>query len=424
MNMNRAFSGVAAVLLLVGALTPLTALADEAPSLALEPHCAEQDRSACPFFAVADAEHMATNSMAGGDLLDIDVVLTHDAAQKIRTIRSWLKYDPQALEVRSVELAAALAEPIPDEQSFDATLGLVKIGGGTTGDLPGGRVALARVTFRVIDSSKNTEISFSGFQPDGLGQTAINTSSEMVHHDGGLSEPPCIGGLICQKKMVALLVIQPSALSILLAPPVDAAAPPMDAPPADPPAEMNQPPPAQANPTPDPSAASSFSLLQIQGLRITSHESSIFLGWQELRSSELAGYNVYYGTVSGKYMQRRSIPSASTSLVLRDLEPGTTYFASVRGFNANNQESVFSQEVSVTVGNPESSSSPLIAEAQTETPAIEGNPIEKHGGTEINGSTGSGDSIFVFAALSALIGTGFALSRQCALSSSLLRRAY
>ena len=146
-------------------------------------------------------------------------------------------------------------------------------------------------------------------------------------------------------------------------------------------------------------------------LRITSRDSSIFLGWQPLKSSELAGYNVYFSTVSGKYIQRRSIAATASSLVLRDLEPGTTYYVAVRAFNTQNVESVFSQEVSVTVGKPETASAPLTGKL-VETLPVQGNPVEKRGGTQINGTTGVSENMLWLLMLSAIIGTAFAARRQ------------
>ena len=160
--------------------------------------------------------------------------------------------------------------------------------------------------------------------------------------------------------------------------------------------------------------ASSFGLLQVQNVRVTSRDSSIFLGWQPLQSSALAGYNVYYGTVSGRYIQRRSVPANTSSLVIRDLEPGTMYFFAVRGYDANDLETVFSQEVSVTVGSPESSSAPLVGGIPDVQTAPQ-NLIKSRGGTEVNGTTGTSDTLIVFAVLCAFIGTAFAAHRQYAL---------
>lgn len=116
-----------------------------------------------------------------------------------------------------------------------------------------------------------------------------------------------------------------------------------------------------------------FNLLQVLGLRVTTDGSSVFLVWDHLPSSELAGYNVYYGTVSGQYIQRRSVDKAANSLTIRALPVGTTYYFAVRAVNAAGEETVFSQEVGVSVGNPRTSTAPFNASTlTTKTPSTGG----------------------------------------------------
>ena len=66
-------------------------------SLSLAPHCTIADRSACPAFSVADGTHLTTATLAAGDILDIDVVVTGPQYAEVETIESWLKYDPTIL---------------------------------------------------------------------------------------------------------------------------------------------------------------------------------------------------------------------------------------------------------------------------------------------------------------------------------------
>lgn len=406
----------------------IPAYAEEANEirLVLEPHCAQENRSECPVFDVLDPEHLSTGTLKAGDILDIDVVLLGASGEAVTTIRSWLSYDSESLDVRSVTLSPVFTEPIPGEQSADATQSVVKIGG-NTGDIRSDRTAIARVTFQVKTTGKNSIVSFSNYRDDGMGQTAVRGESTLNDKKGGLKPPPCLDELICRRDIVSLLHLEPSALAVIIEPLREAAvsdpivATTVSA--AEPesivvPVLGNQDAPQPETAIEPANNQSSFSLLQVQNLRVTSRDSSIFLGWQPLQSSALRGYNVYYGTVSGRYIQRRTIPSTASSLVLRDLEPGTTYFIAVRGFNAENEETAFSQEVSVTVGDPESSTAPLIAELMETQPEPE-NIVDSLGGTEINGNTGVSTTIFILALLCALIGTGFAAHRQCMLASLL-----
>ncbi len=425
----RTISAFIAALLSIGMLAPAALAADDI-TFVLEPHCASVDRSQCPQFEVKDAGHLATAKLNAGDVLDIDVVMTNAKDRGVTTIRSWLKYDPQVLESRSVELTSIIAEPIPGEQAADAVAGFIKIGGTAAKTISSNRISVARVTFRVVSTVADTEISFQNYLPDGKGETAINAITQKDGSSHGLTLPPCFGNILCPKDKpitTPQLISVPSPLTVVLTVPTpivntavaadltssqassgmssSATTDTMQAPVAG----------TSSSAMTTAGAASSFTLLQVQGVRVTSRDQSIFLSWLPLKSSELAGYNVYYGTVSGKYIQRRSIPGTSTSLALRDLEKGITYFMAIRAFNAANQETVFSREVSVTVGNPDSSSSPLTA-AIEQLPLPDGNPIETHGGQDIKGTTGPSDIILVFILLSAVCGTAFAAHRQMTLS--------
>lgn len=412
-----------AVLLLVGLRLvsfSVSAFAQEADqiSLVLEPHCSSEDKTECPAFEVLDAQHLATGSMRAGDILDIDIVLLHGKGKGMTTVRSWLSYDPDSLDVRNVSLSPVLAEPIPGEQSADPAQKVVKIGGDTT-EIRSDREVIARVTFQVKTSAKNSVISFSNYREDGMGQTAVRGESRLNDKNGGLPPPPCLDELICRKEIVSLLKVEPSALAVLVESTMESIPDSLIA--SAQTIENTEPIviPVLGSTDPAPSqpeailgnGPSSFSLLQVQNLRVTSRDSSIFLGWQPLKSSALAGYNVYYSTVSGRYIRRRSIPAESSSLVIRDLDPGTTTFIAVRGYNAENKETVFSQEVSVTVGDPESSTAPLIAELMETQPAPE-NLVENRGGKEINGESGVSSTFFILALVCALIGTMFAAHRQ------------
>lgn len=419
---DRTFSGLAALLLSISILLPSTALAqDGGISLELAPHCTSSDRSTCPRFETLDASHLKTPLLKAGDILDIDVVLAGAAGKDAQTVRSFLTYDTKVLEARSVELTDAIQAPSPGEQTIVKSTGVVKIGGELkTADYD--RIAIARVTFRVLSAGTNTTVAFQNFRDDGAGQTSVNGKLQVQEKESkGLALPPCTSALVgCRGTPTPLLTTEPSKLIATLAetPPAQAPAAPFAASvlfPADStsPTTLAQL-PAATNPAPLAGQGSStFSLLQVQNVRVTTRDTQIFLGWDQLQSAELAGYNVYYGTVSGKYIQRRSIPSSASSLVLRDLEPGSTYFLAVRAYSNKDQETVFSQEVSIAVGKPETSSSPLTV-TQESLPPPE-NTITSHRGTGLSGTTGTSDTIIILAVASAVIGTAFAFLRQVSL---------
>ncbi len=169
---------------------------------------------------------------------------------------------------------------------------------------------------------------------------------------------------------------------------------------------------ALASSTPqDDEERTAFSLLQVRNVRVTTEGSAVYMGWDPLQSSQLAGYNVYYGTTSGRYIQRKSTDAETSSLTVRSLPVGTTYYFAVRAVNQENKESAFSQEVSVTVGDPSSSTAPLVAGSLGSNP-LEGSVGETGGQVPVPGETGTSSTIAFFLILSAVIGTVIASRRQ------------
>lgn len=65
--------------------------------------------------------------------------------------------------------------------------------------------------------------------------------------------------------------------------------------------------------------------------------------------TNLAGYDIHYGTVSGRYTQTIAVSNPGiATYVVQNLAPGTYYFA-VAAVNASGTESPLSSEVSATV---------------------------------------------------------------------------
>ena len=87
----------------------------------------------------------------------------------------------------------------------------------------------------------------------------------------------------------------------------------------------------------------------------------VTLAWDPNTESDLAGYKVYYGTVSGAYGTVISI-GTQTTYTVTGLPAGTFYFA-VTAYNTSGLESGFSNEVSATVsGTPGTSACDLNAD--------------------------------------------------------------
>ncbi|MBU0458670.1 fibronectin type III domain-containing protein [Patescibacteria group bacterium] len=165
----------------------------------------------------------------------------------------------------------------------------------------------------------------------------------------------------------------------------------------------------------DPQDQTAFSILQVQNLRVTTKENQVFLGWDPLQSSQLKAYNIYYGTTQGQYIQRKTVEGTMQNLMIRNMPEGTTYYFAIRAISLMDEESAYSNEVYVTVGNPASSSSPLTADMGDGFPDST-NPIQE--GVYVPGATGIPSPLAFLIFASAIIGTVFASRRQFAATSS------
>ncbi|PIQ76640.1 hypothetical protein COU78_05080 [Candidatus Peregrinibacteria bacterium CG10_big_fil_rev_8_21_14_0_10_49_24] len=164
---------------------------------------------------------------------------------------------------------------------------------------------------------------------------------------------------------------------------------------------------------PAPEDRTPFSLLQVRNVRTTTEGSSILLAWDKLNSSSLKAYNIYYGTTTGRYIQRKTVDKELNSLILRALPVGTTYYIAVRAANAQDEESAFSQEVAVEVGNPGSSTAPLVENQVIVAPGVPNELIpEVNGQQVVPGETGTSSTIALLFILCAGMGTLLASRRQ------------
>lgn len=374
----------------------------------------------CPSFHVEDPETLRTNELRLGDTLAIDIIIDNPSRQPVNYIRSWLSYDPVLLEGISIEVKDAFPSVTPGEADFDVESGYAMIeASNDAGDANTVQyIRAATITFRVIGTSDaGTPITFYDVQPSGHTSVATNESG---NDEEILSTLPGSVKVIfaaesesattdeadteaeeeTNEGFDSLFDDQPSKLA------------PEPAPPVDPPAPAPEP-----DPTPQRTA---FSLLQVRNLRLTTDGSSLFIGWDALNHQDLKAYNIYYGTTSGRYIQRKTIAGDITSLVLRALPIGETYYVAIRAVSHSDEESAFSQEASVEIGKPNSSTAPLIL-GSLGLPGPNGvNPVQGsvNDNGVVPGATGTSSIVAWLFILSAFIGTGIAFRRQSVLHTS------
>ena len=412
----------------------------------------ENDR--CREFAIENPQMMKTDPLSEGDTLDMDLIIRNPGKKRIKRVRAWLAYDPNVLEGKTVTVNESLFPAVtPGESDFSGKEGYVKIEASTqdpdktTGEellvarieftvhkvLAGGTVigfhdvqsdghtlliedangeersaleqepgVLVVVTVQEEEpgndegtADRDTESSGSGSSsaPDGRASSSAATTEteEEIGTGGEVSGVNRTNGEDCNEDAQCASGLCGSGICI---------------------------PKLSTGSTGTGSSAArakrtAFSLLQVRNVSITTEGSSLFVAWDELKSSELKAYNVYYGTTSGQYIQRKTVGKSEISLTIRALPADTTYYVAVRAVNHADEESAFSQEVAVTVGDPASSTAPLaIGTGDALQRPLVGTVTDGNGGTIVPGETGLPTVLAILLIASAAVGTAVASRRQ------------
>lgn len=425
----------------------------------------------CGSFDVQDAQTLKTTSLREGDILDIDVIVNNPGLQNIAHVRTWISYDPNILEGQLLTIDGRFPLVTPTEKDFFPEEGYAKIEASTSDAAPADAVvAVARMQFKVKKAAAvGTPIGFHDAQPGGHtfvmtkegsgesyilkeepgvllvvfqgGDASVSSASQAgadVPADDTQAATPgpdvnplgggtasaassvtpastktpkggscvqnqecetglCIGGMCVEAGSVAnggACMVDEQCSSGLCGGGICVAS-------------LNE---IRQGDAVSPQRTA-FALLQVQNLRITTEGSSVFLAWDHLRSSALQSYNVYYGTTSGRYIQRKTISKDDNSIRIRSLPTGVAYYFAVRAVSVQSEESAFSREVSVTVGNPSTATMPLSLETITPAP---NNPLDGRvdNTNSVPGQTGISSFMVLVLIGSAIAGTLLASRRQ------------
>lgn len=369
----------------------------------------EEDGTVCSDFTVLNPGTLQTPVLKAGDKLTVIVKIANPTKAPVIRARAWLIYDPAVLEGAVVGINSAFSIVTPGEESFYPAEGYVKIGASAEKGITKEEIILARVVFTVKPGqASSTVLSYydHGATPD--------SRTSIVKTANGVEEPILNG--------------TPGSLMVRLTPetPMQTVTTQTASAPSSQPAVPSAPGSAsssgKAKQELKPAAAQTttangsaiFPEYRVENLRVTTQGTAAYLGWDILPSAELAGYNVYYGATSGQYLQRKTIDKSETTLAIRGLPEGSTYYFAVRGVNAAGVETEFSDEVSVVIGRAETSTSPLSASM---IPVVGGKrPEVKTDGT-VKGDTGAATTVAVVLAACALAGTLAAARKQYAFST-------
>lgn len=385
----------------------------------MRPHCVS---GACRDFPLYDETSAITQGLKSGDTLELDIVITNPSRQPIQSIQSWLEYDETVLKGVDVRIADTFPLVAPGEQSFDASQGIVKLGASNvTGGVSEYEFSFARVTFQVISQKGTipaTQSSSAGAEP----VPARPAGGRLRFHEFSLlgQEGKTKVLIVEEGRTTSVLRTRPNDLLLYFGvgepptkipqptlPPVTQ--PPVSQPPVTLPPGTIPPGTPLIVPLPD----DGFGRLQPTVLRVTTEKDKVYLLWVKVDDPRVTGYNIYYGTVSGKYIQRRTVAADSTGVTIRSLPVGKRYFFALTAFNALEQESEFSYEVAVVVGDPASSTAPFDISGIPERPP-ELPPVSQNGG--VPGESGL-PLIAIVAALAIAFGASYLWLRSTSRAS-------
>lgn len=432
------------------------------PFFLLRPHCTADDQLTCTPFNTTSPKTMETDTMNVGDTLDVDLILQNGPSDAIQSVRAWLQYDPAVLEGTNIIIGDTFPTTTPGEANFDADRGYAMIQAGSETPSTDPTINVAELTFTVksIPVGGRSVLSFYDQGSDTPHTAVYNGSSTQQNllttapasltiimegaptgseqsaasSDTSSSESVPVDPLPVEASSESVAAAENDSTSSSEAVSSEQAAESSDASSLLGDATSSE----QVEPAPDaassqsslhqaPSSASGsthaagrsvFVLLQVQNLRITTEGSSLYVAWDPLASPVLQGYNIYYGTQPGRYIQRRTVRPEETSTAVRSLVEGTTYYVAIRGLGNSGEETAFSQEVAVKIGNPRTSTAPLYLKSTDQGPQGE-NPLEAHTSTSttVPGESGLPSTVTLLLAASAAIGMLFAFRRQLSIPS-------
>lgn len=76
---------------------------------------------------------------------------------------------------------------------------------------------------------------------------------------------------------------------------------------------------------------------------------TVKVSWNANTESDLAGYKIYYGTVSGTYGDPIDVGNVTEDLITITPETGTTYYFVVTAYDTSGNESDYSEEATCFV---------------------------------------------------------------------------
>jgi hypothetical protein len=259
-----------------------------------------------------------------GQEFTIDVIIKNPGQAGVISARTWLEYNANHLEGISIDTSnTPYTLAAPGEDGFDAGAGHVKIGRSNIG---GGAkdtiVTLAKIKFKVkTDSKVSTALKPHDYQLTELGHNSIN-----IIEDGF---------------PVNILSTRPNDVIISL----NANAGGVGGGTVTPPVIIEPPLTPQG-------------LLRPDNVWVNTGLGYAELKWDFVADPNRVGYHVYYGKSSGHYSRRRTLGNVNSARI-DGLNNGEAYFFALTAYDRAANESDYSNEVAVIIGQPLSSTAPF-----------------------------------------------------------------
>lgn len=454
--MNRLFRALALSLVLSTALAPMAVVAQDVPTavgatFAFGAPC--EDRRAgtgsfagqlpppngaggpppCVPFTVNGLVYQTPETPLGNPAR-VNLYLNNPAKMAINAVDMWLAYDPEALTGSILMVSPDFPQVTTEQTGFFPADGYIKLSVKSGPTAPSTeQILIASIELRPLEAkSPSTAVSIFGAgtgadaktkvtstssgtqtileveQPSLLvriaapssSSSSVSSSSASTIASSSSSTPSASGSTLSTSSTssasssVASVSSSSSSTSLASRPPLSSSSAPMV-------------------------GATDFRRMQVQGLAIGTQNGSATLSWLPLAEPGVAGYHLYYSSVTGVYTQRRTLEASARGDVVTGLPNGERYFFAIRAFNAAGMESDYSREVAVVIGQPNTATSPLTGSVTggngnpTSTPPATNQPMPNlPQGTTVAGKTGVSDLFNGLIAIAAAVGMWGAFRRQ------------
>ena len=285
--------------------------------------------------AVLELRPSVTDAVQG-DEIEVDIVLQNPGQQSVISVRTWLEYNPNALEgLNIITQNSPFTLVAPGEDKFNPAEGHVEIGrSNISGGVTDSEIVIATVRFRVKTASPlTTSISPYNYQVTELGNTSVN--------------------IIDQGFPVNILSEEPDSIQIKLNNGASVGG-----------EGEGEGEGGGGGETENVDVVVNLGgngfadLARPQNLKAHTGNGYVDLKWDLGTDSDLSGYNIYYGKTSGHYTRRRTV-SKTDHYRIDGLYNNEIYYFAITAYDALNRESDYSDEVGIIVNQPLSSTSPF-----------------------------------------------------------------